>query len=78
MISTEFGKNTQLSTRADKSEKSRKEVEHRVNFNEERIEKLTADILTAKKTTRFVSMFHVTGGHGDVTKSPKPKNSPRH
>ena len=38
--------------RADKSEKTRKEVEHRCNFNEERLEKLQTDIITAKKTTR--------------------------
>ncbi len=39
-------------SRADEAEKVRKEMEHRVNYNEERIEKLEADLISAKKTSR--------------------------
>jgi len=40
------------STRVDKSEKKRKELEHICNFNEERIEKDEKELSNAKKTTR--------------------------
>merc|ERR1711976_58196 len=43
---------TKESAKADDAEKARKEMEHKANFVEEKIEKLEQELMTAKKTMR--------------------------
>ena len=41
-----------IDSRADEAEKIRKEIEHKVNFYEEKIEKMEKELIEAKKTMR--------------------------
>lgn len=43
---------TKESTKADEAEKVRKELEHHVNFCEEKVEKMETELMNAKKTMR--------------------------